>query len=180
VLGLLHFEALGNGDTWEDARGSSSSNDDVQVTTAAESGGGSKSDHVMIIGSQAATAVLVFNAINSPLAQPRNVIGGNMISALVGVAWQVKLRLPPPAEESSSRPCNGNSSAVQPSARACAALQYVHKHVCYLLPPDCVRVRHIVVTIFTTFNLHNTRTACWNCAVLPLLRALVLFHVCPP
>jgi CBS-domain-containing membrane protein len=45
----------------------------------------------MIIGSQAATAVLVFNAIKSPLAQPRNVIGGNMISALVGVAWQVNL-----------------------------------------------------------------------------------------
>ena len=32
-----------------------------------------------------ASAVLVFGAPNSPLAQPRNVIGGHVVSALVGV-----------------------------------------------------------------------------------------------
>ena len=43
---------------------------------------------VLIISSQAAAAVLVFNAIKSPLAQPRNVIGGNVVGAVVGVAVQ--------------------------------------------------------------------------------------------
>lgn len=42
-------------------------------------------DLVMLIGSFGATAVLVYGAIKSPLAQPRNVMGGHMISAFVGV-----------------------------------------------------------------------------------------------
>lgn len=41
---------------------------------------------VMIIGSFGASAVLIYGAINSPLAQPRNLLGGHLISALVGVA----------------------------------------------------------------------------------------------
>jgi CBS-domain-containing membrane protein len=41
---------------------------------------------IMIIGSFGASAVLVYGAIRSPLAQPRNLIGGHMISAAVGVA----------------------------------------------------------------------------------------------
>ena len=48
--------------------------------------GYTREDLVMLIGSQAATAVLIFNAISSPLAQPRNVVGGNIIGSLVGVA----------------------------------------------------------------------------------------------
>lgn len=42
-------------------------------------------DLVMIIGSFGATAVLVYGAVKSPLAQPRNVIGGHIISAFTGV-----------------------------------------------------------------------------------------------
>ncbi len=41
---------------------------------------------VMIIGSFGASAVLIYGAINSPLAQPRNLVGGHLISALIGVA----------------------------------------------------------------------------------------------
>ncbi|MCP4197584.1 MAG: HPP family protein [Proteobacteria bacterium] len=41
---------------------------------------------VMIIGSFGASAVLVYGAISSPLAQPRNLIGGHILSAVVGVA----------------------------------------------------------------------------------------------
>lgn len=41
---------------------------------------------IMIIGSFGASAVLVYGAIRSPLAQPRNLIGGHMISAAIGVA----------------------------------------------------------------------------------------------
>lgn len=42
-----------------------------------------------MIGSFGASAVLVFGAVRSPLAQPRNLIGGHMISALIGVlCWK--------------------------------------------------------------------------------------------
>lgn len=42
-------------------------------------------DQVFLIGSFGASAVLVFGATNSPLAQPRNLILGHFISALIGV-----------------------------------------------------------------------------------------------
>jgi CBS-domain-containing membrane protein len=40
----------------------------------------------LLIGSFGASAVLVYAAIRSPLAQPRNLVGGHVVSALVGVA----------------------------------------------------------------------------------------------
>jgi len=43
-------------------------------------------DMVMIIGSFGASAVLIYGAIKSPLAQPRNLIGGHIFSAIIGVA----------------------------------------------------------------------------------------------
>lgn len=46
----------------------------------------SQGDLVMIIGSFGASAVLIYGAIKSPLAQPRNLIGGHMLSAIIGVA----------------------------------------------------------------------------------------------
>ncbi len=46
----------------------------------------SATDAIMIIGSFGASAVLIYGAIKSPLAQPRNFIGGHLFSALVGVA----------------------------------------------------------------------------------------------
>lgn len=42
-------------------------------------------DNVFLIGSFAASCVLVFGAIQSPLAQPRNLILGNVVSAIIGV-----------------------------------------------------------------------------------------------
>lgn len=46
-------------------------------------------DLSLMIGSLGASAVLVFGAPRSPLAQPRNLIGGHMLSALIGVlCWQ--------------------------------------------------------------------------------------------
>lgn len=42
-------------------------------------------DTFMLIGSFGATAVLVYGATNSPLAQPRNLVGGHLISAIIGV-----------------------------------------------------------------------------------------------
>jgi CBS domain-containing membrane protein len=42
-------------------------------------------DNLFLIGSFGASSVLVFGVIQSPLAQPRNLIGGHLISALTGV-----------------------------------------------------------------------------------------------
>lgn len=44
-----------------------------------------KTDLVMVIGSFGASAVLIYGAIKSPLAQPRNLIGGHIFSAIIGV-----------------------------------------------------------------------------------------------
>jgi len=43
-------------------------------------------DSTLLIGSFGASAVLLYAAIKSPLAQPRNLIGGHILSGLVGVA----------------------------------------------------------------------------------------------
>jgi CBS-domain-containing membrane protein len=40
----------------------------------------------LIIGSFGASAVLIYGAPRSPLAQPRNLMGGHVFSALIGVA----------------------------------------------------------------------------------------------
>lgn len=44
-----------------------------------------KTDLLLLIGSYGASAVLIYGAIKSPLAQPRNLVGGHLISALIGV-----------------------------------------------------------------------------------------------
>ncbi|HLA56951.1 MAG TPA: HPP family protein [Flavobacterium sp.] len=46
------------------------------------------SDVVWMIGSFGASSVLVYGVIQSPLAQPRNLIGGHLVSAIVGVTVQ--------------------------------------------------------------------------------------------
>ncbi len=45
-------------------------------------------DVVYLIGSFVASSVLVYGVIQSPLAQPRNLIGGHLVSAIVGVSVQ--------------------------------------------------------------------------------------------
>lgn len=46
----------------------------------------STTDNLFLIGSFGASSVLIYGIINSPLAQPRNLIGGHVICAIVGVA----------------------------------------------------------------------------------------------
>jgi CBS domain-containing membrane protein len=43
------------------------------------------SDNIFLIGSFGASAVLIYGIVNSPFAQPRNLVGGHVISALIGV-----------------------------------------------------------------------------------------------
>ena len=42
-------------------------------------------DNLFLIGSFGASAVLIYGVINSPLAQPRNLIGGHVVCAIIGV-----------------------------------------------------------------------------------------------
>lgn len=42
-------------------------------------------DNLFLIGSFGASSVLIYGVINSPLAQPRNLIGGHLVCALIGV-----------------------------------------------------------------------------------------------
>ena len=44
-----------------------------------------KNENLFLIGSFGASSVLIYGAIQSPLAQPRNLIGGHFISAIIGV-----------------------------------------------------------------------------------------------
>lgn len=45
-----------------------------------------KDENIFLIGSFGASSVLVYGAVQSPMAQPRNLIGGHLISAIIGVA----------------------------------------------------------------------------------------------
>jgi CBS-domain-containing membrane protein len=44
-----------------------------------------KEENTFLIASFGASSVLIYGAIQSPLAQPRNLIGGHLISAFIGV-----------------------------------------------------------------------------------------------
>lgn len=55
----------------------------------------SGTDMTLLIGSFGASAVLVYGAGRSPLAQPRNLIGGHVISAFIGVTlWTILQQYP--------------------------------------------------------------------------------------
>lgn len=45
----------------------------------------STNDNLFLIGSFGASSVLIYGIINSPLAQPRNLIGGHLLCAIIGV-----------------------------------------------------------------------------------------------
>lgn len=44
-----------------------------------------QNDNLFLIGSFGASSVLIYGIVNSPLAQPRNLVGGHVLCALVGV-----------------------------------------------------------------------------------------------
>lgn len=56
-------------------------------------------DTILMIGSLGASAVLVYGAPRSPLAQPRNLVGGHVLSAIIGVVcYQLLSPIPGLAE----------------------------------------------------------------------------------
>jgi CBS-domain-containing membrane protein len=46
---------------------------------------------VLLLGSFGASAVLIYGAVRSPLAQPRNLVGGHVLSAFIGVTANLTL-----------------------------------------------------------------------------------------
>lgn len=50
-----------------------------------------KQENIFLIGSFGASSVLIYGAIQSPLAQPRNLVGGHVISAVIGVTVHIIL-----------------------------------------------------------------------------------------
>ncbi|MEO5682453.1 MAG: HPP family protein [Chitinophagaceae bacterium] len=44
-----------------------------------------REENIFLVGSFGASSVLIYGAIQSPLAQPRNLIGGHLICAVIGV-----------------------------------------------------------------------------------------------
>lgn len=56
-------------------------------------------DLSLMMGSFGASAVLIYGAVRSPLAQPRNLVGGHVLSAIVGViCWKLFYSFPGIAE----------------------------------------------------------------------------------
>lgn len=51
-------------------------------------------DNVFLVGSFGASAVLIYGVVNSPLAQPRNLVGGHVISAVLGVTINYLVPVP--------------------------------------------------------------------------------------
>lgn len=49
-------------------------------------------ENLFLVGSFGASAVLIYGMPLSPFAQPRNLIGGHLISALIGVSFHYLLR----------------------------------------------------------------------------------------
>ena len=53
------------------------------------------SDLSLMVGSLGASSVLIYGAIRSPMAQPRNLLGGHFLSAVIGVScWKLLHQYP--------------------------------------------------------------------------------------
>jgi CBS domain-containing membrane protein len=50
---------------------------------------------LFLVGSFGASAVLIYGVPNSPFSQPRNLVGGHVVSAIVGVTCALLLRTQP-------------------------------------------------------------------------------------
>lgn len=75
------------------------------------------SQFTLLVGSMGATAVLVYAAPTAPLSQPRNVIGGHVVSAVVGVAIRILI-----GDMACGGSCAWLSSALAVSLSICAML----------------------------------------------------------
>lgn len=130
-------------------------------------------DLTMIIGSMGASAVLVYAAPALPLAQPRNVVGGHLVSAVVGVttykALGGSMALAVPAATSGAIMAMMATSTLHPPAGGTVliALMGSEKIVSmgyWLLCPVGITSSLIVVTGVALNNVfQNRRYPKWWC-----------------
>ena len=119
---------------------------------------------LIILGSSAAAAVLLYAVPHSPMAQPWPVVGGNLLSGLVG--WSCSLLIPDPV-----------------LAGACAVgLSVFLMHLSHCLHPPGGATALIMVLGAEQFHLHGwgwaTGTVFAN-TILSLLLALAINNLIP-
>jgi CBS-domain-containing membrane protein len=86
-------------------------------------------ENIFLIGSFGASSVLIYGAVESPLAQPRNLIGGHVVSALVGVTVNILMPeiiwLTAPLAVSLSIVCMQYTKTLHPPGGATALLAII-------------------------------------------------------
>jgi CBS domain-containing membrane protein len=119
---------------------------------------------LIILGSSAAAAVLLYAVPHSPMAQPWPVVGGNLVSGLVG--WTCSMLIPDPV-----------------IAGACAVgLAVFLMHLSHCLHPPGGATALIMVLGAEQFHLHGWGWAAGTVAantVLSLLLALTINNLIP-
>lgn len=127
----------------------------------------SDADNLFLIGSFGASSVLIFGAIQSPLAQPRNLVGGHIISAILGVTiYQVFpniIWLTAPLAVSLSILCMQVTKTLHPPGGATALIAVIGsekiKHLGYwfVLSPVAsgVFILLVVALIFNNLTPHR-------------------------
>ncbi|MFI2744469.1 HPP family protein [Zhouia sp. PK063] len=85
--------------------------------------------NIFLIGSFGASSVLIYGAIESPMAQPRNLIGGHLVSAFIGVTVQMifpeTLWIAAPLAVASSIVCMQLSKTMHPPGGATALIAII-------------------------------------------------------
>jgi CBS-domain-containing membrane protein len=121
----------------------------------------------MIIGSFGASAVLIYGAIKSPLAQPRNLMGGHVFSALIGVTsyqlFQSHIWLAAAVAVSTSIALMHATKTLHPPGGATALIaviggESVHKlGYLYAIIPTAVGASILLIVALLVNNIPKTR-----------------------
>ena len=125
------------------------------------------SDLTLMVGSLGASAVLIYGAVRSPLAQPRNLVGGNIVSAIVGVTcWKLFYQYPWLAEATavaSAIAIMHFTRTLHPPGAATALIAIIgspaiHKMgYLYVLIPATISPIILLVVALLINNIPNTR-----------------------
>lgn len=125
-------------------------------------------DSVFLIGSFGASCVLIFGATYSPLAQPRNLVGGHLLGAVIGVAVHKllpdQLWLASALAVSLSIVSMQITKTLHPPAGATALIanigsdKIVGLGFLYVLTPVLVGVAILLLTALVVNNIASTRS----------------------
>lgn len=137
---------------------------------------GSNPPNTDVKSSQGAAAILVYNSIDSPLAQPRNAFGGQLVSAIVGVATTKLFMLSPDPEAelvwlAGALSCAlasvvmGITKTIHPPAGATALLAVVDNRIRYmgwlLIPVVIVSSGLMIAVGLVLGNIQRTYPRYW-------------------